>query len=255
MTFWEWLFPFGSRSRNPERYTELRAEPILSTISRLQQRIEERFPDSGLSKVCREFFNLSVRSELLVRNLTGPIWPVRIIAILAALLLFGLSVFAIYEIALHFSFSEDSILELLQSAESAVNELIFLGLALYFLISLESRLKRHSALKALHHLRSIAHIVDMHQLTKDPTHKLVRVRMDDTESSPERVLTRPELTRYLDYCSEILSLNAKIAALFAQNVDDTVVLTAVNDLEMLTQGLCGKIWQKIMILDLSENLA
>jgi len=59
------------------------------------------------------------------------------------------------------------------------------------------------------------------------------------------------LTRYLDYCSEMLALVSKIAALFAQNIEDPVVLAAVNDLESLTQGLSGKIWQKIMILDLS----
>ena len=83
-------------------------------------------------------------------------------------------------------------------------------------------------MKALHNLRSVAHIVDMHQLTKDPSHQLVTII--NTESSPVRILTREELTRYLDYCTEILSLNAKIGALFAQNVDDPIVLNAVNDL-------------------------
>ena len=51
----------------------------------------------------------------------------------------------------------------------------------------------------------------------------------------------------------MLALIAKISALFAQNIDDPVVLNAVNDLEQLTQGLSGKIWQKIMILDLAER--
>jgi hypothetical protein len=59
--------------------------------------------------------------------------------------------------------------------------------------------------------------------------------------------------RYLDYCSELLALNAKFAALFAQNTDDSVILNAVNDLELLMQGLSAKIWQKIMILDLSAE--
>ena len=97
----------------------------------------------------------------------------------------------------------------------------------------------------------MAHIVDMHQLTKDPSHQLVNLA--NTESSPVRLLTREELTRYLDYCTEVLSLNANIGALFAQNVDDPIVLNAVNDLEWLTQGLSAKIWQKIMILDLSDG--
>ena len=251
MTIWEWVFPFGNDSKQLERFTELRAKPILDTIKRLQHRIEERFPESGLSKVCKEFHLVAIRSEVLVKNLASPIWPVRIVAILAAFLLLGLVTYALYQLVTTFHFDAAGMKNLLQTAESVMNELIFLGLALFFLIGLESRIKRSSSLKALHHLRSIAHIVDMHQLTKDPTHQVVKI--SQTESSPPRVLTRPELTRYLDYCSEILSLNAKIAALFAQNVDDPVVLNAVNDLELLSQGLSAKIWQKIMILDLTDG--
>ncbi len=251
MTFREWLFPFSQESKAAERYTVLRAAPILNTIDRLCLRIEERFPDSGLSKVCREFQQLAMRSETLVGKLAGPIWPVRVVAILAALLLLALFSFASYQVVQNFQFGREGMAELLQASESVVNELIFLCLALYFLVGLEARLKRSSSLKALHHLRSVAHIVDMHQLTKDPSHQLVKIK--DTESSPVRAMSREELVRYLDYCAEILSLNAKIGALFAQNVDDTVVLSAVNDLESLTQGLSAKIWQKIMILDLSDG--
>ena len=131
--------------------------------------------------------------------------------------------------------------------------MIFLGLAVFSLLSLETRIKRHSALKSLHRLRSIAHVVDMHQLTKDPAYLLSNAKIANTESSPKRSLTRHQLMRYLDYCSELLALNSKVAALFAQNTDDSVVLSAVNDLELLVQGLSAKIWQKIMILDLSAE--
>lgn len=51
----------------------------------------------------------------------------------------------------------------------------------------------------------------------------------------------------------MLSLTGKVAALYAQNFRDTVVLSAVNELESLTTGLCRKIWQKIMILRKFEN--
>lgn len=247
----EWMLPLGRDPKIRGRFTELRAEPILNTISRLSQRIEERFPGSGLSQVCHEFFALAQRSEKLVRRLALPIWPVRIFAIMTASVLIGLVAFVFYQLIKNFQFGSEGLSELLQAAESLVNEFIFIALALFFLIGLESRIKRSAALKALHQLRSISHIVDMHQLTKDPTHQLVEI--SNTESSPTRVLSRAELTRYLDYCSEILSLNAKISALFAQNVEDPVVLNTVNDMELLSQGLSAKIWQKIMILDLSEG--
>jgi hypothetical protein len=89
----------------------------------------------------------------------------------------------------------------------------------------------------------------MHQLTKDPD-RAVRV-LADTPSSPERELGQAQLTRYLDYCSAMLSLVSKIAALYAQSLDDPVVLAAVDEVEALTSGLSNKIWQKIIILDRS----
>jgi hypothetical protein len=58
-----------------------------------------------------------------------------------------------------------------------------------------------------------------------------------------------ELSRYLDYCSEMLSLVGKIAALYVQRFDDPVVLAAVDEIEDLTTGISRKIWQKIMIIN------
>ena len=212
-------------------------------------RIAERFPESGLLQVCKEFRNLAGQSAQMAYRLGPPIWPVRLAAIAAAGLLLFVAIGAISVLMDRFSLNTDDIAELLQATEAGINELIFLGLAVFFLISLETRIKRHSALQALHRLRSIAHVVDMHQLTKDPARLLSRFQ--PMAASPARTLNRYELTRYLDYCAEMLALDSKIAALFAQNMDDPVVLAAVNDMESLTQGLAGKIWQKIMILDLT----
>lgn len=89
----------------------------------------------------------------------------------------------------------------------------------------------------------------MHQLTKGPEHALRAVA--STASSPVRTLTRPQLARYLDYCSELLALTSKLAALHAQHLHDPVVLDAVNDIETLTADLSRKIWQKITILDMA----
>ncbi len=87
----------------------------------------------------------------------------------------------------------------------------------------------------------------MHQLSKDPEAILSPTMA--TASSPHRNMTRFELARYLDYCSEMLSLSSKLAALHIQYVRDPVVIAAVNDVETLTSGLAQKIWQKIIILD------
>ncbi|AHG89165.1 hypothetical protein J421_1628 [Gemmatirosa kalamazoonensis] len=77
----------------------------------------------------------------------------------------------------------------------------------------------------------------------------VGVAREDTAASPVRTMTPPELGRYLDYCSELLSLTSKLAALFVQHFTDPVVLGAVNEIETLVTGLSGKIWQKIEMLE------
>jgi hypothetical protein len=113
--------------------------------------------------------------------------------------------------------------QLLQAVESAVQDMVFMGVGIFFLATLESRVKRRRALRQLRELRALAHIVDMHQLTF-------------------------QLARYLDYSSEMLSLISKLAALYAQRFDDAVILAAVDEVEDLTNGLARKIWQKIMVL-------
>ena len=68
-----------------------------------------------------------------------------------------------------------------------------------------------------------------------------------TPSSPVRDLGGYELKRYFDYCSEMLSVLSKLAALLVEDFDDPVTLSAVNEVENLTSGLARKIWQKIMV--------
>lgn len=124
---------------------------------------------------------------------------------------------------------------------------MFLGVAALFLANAETRIRRRRTLDALHELRSIAHLVDMHQLAKDADQFLAeRVT---AESSPRPTTMRFELSGYLDYCTEMLSLTSKVATLYVQDFQDAVVLEAVNDVENLTTGLWRKIWQKMMILD------
>jgi hypothetical protein len=56
------------------------------------------------------------------------------------------------------------------------------------------------------------------------------------------------MTRYLDYCSEMLSLTSKVAVVFGQYLDNPAVAEVVSDIERISAGLSQKIWQKIMIL-------
>ena len=125
------------------------------------------------------------------------------------------------------------------------NNLFLIGVAFLFLITMESRIKRKRAIKSLHQLRVISHVIDMHQLTKDP---YIQNSSKATKNSPVRTYTKFELQRYLDYCSEASALIGKVAALYAQSLPDEVIVSAVNEIEVLTTGLSRKIWQKIVVI-------
>ncbi len=240
--------PFFLTTNFPvSRYSELKPEYILGTLEKLRMRIDERFPGAGLGKVANELNEVALGIVQLVEQLSRPIWPIRILTFLTIGLLIGLTVWVCTLTVRYIPAGESGLVEILQGAESAINEVIFLGLAILFLATVENRIKRKAALNSLHRLRSIAHVVDMHQLTKDPASLVAE--FEKTASSPERTMTPYQLTRYLDYCAELLAINSKLAALHVQCFQDSEVLKTVDEVETLSHELSSKIWQKIMILD------
>jgi hypothetical protein len=227
-------------------YRQVDAGSVLETVGRLRDRVRERFPDSGLAKVAAELHEVTRTSASRAEWSMRPLLPVRFaIGALLLLIVVGL-VMTVLSLAGSARVHEASPFELVQTIEAGVNDLVFVAVAIFFLASLESRIKRSRLLTAIHELRALAHVIDMHQLTKSPDR--TKLSGPDTASSPERILTPFELSRYLDYCSEMLSLLGKIAALYAQCTTDSGALTAVDQIEDLTSGLSRKIWQKLMIL-------
>jgi hypothetical protein len=226
-------------------YRTLDADAVVETIRRLEQRISERFPNSGLAAVCRDLGALAGETQARSQSVARPHLSVRLAVFVAIAAAAAGLIFVAVTVKLQVGNAE--IFSVFQGVEAAANIVVLSGAALFFLITLELRLKRRTSLRDLHAFRSIAHVIDMHQLTKDPS--AVMAGAVATASSPERPMSRFELTRYLDYCSEMLSLTNKLAALYAQNLPDAVIIDAVNDIEQLTTNLSSKIWQKITILD------
>ncbi len=248
-------------SRATSTYTDpgqaplaLDPDRIVETIGALRRRIEERFPGSGLGRVCATLEGIGLRTKRRLDWVARPnLWLRTGTWLMSILLLAG---FAAAGWALIQAVRQTGIqdpLALVEAGESAIQEIVFVGIGLAFLLTAENRIKRRRALSFIRELRALAHIVDMHQLTKDP-HRLA-VPGPDTSSSPRRQLSPRELGRYLDYCSEMLSLASKVSALYAERFDDPVVLQAVDEVEALTTGLARKIWQKIIVLAEPEPLS
>jgi hypothetical protein len=234
-------------------YRAINADSVIATIARLRQRIDERFAGRGLAQVCVELADLARHGRDRVVALNTPNMAVRA-GVIAVGVLFAGSLLALLReklpvilMLLRPENEADAMMTFFQGLDSAVNIILLFGAGLFFLLRHEEREKRRIALEDLYALRSLAHVIDMHQLTKDPTTLLSPECR--TASSPRETMTPFELARYLDYCSEMLSLVAKVAALYAQDMRDPVVIESVSDLESMTTNLSRKIWQKIMIVE------
>ena len=189
-------------------YLELRADRIVETGEQLRDRIRERFPKANLGRVADELVEVAREHAVRSAVIRRPNFLIRLIGILGLAAVLFVVVLAVE--AVHPTFQDNwPLRELLGAIEAAVATVVFLGAAVVFVWNLDVRAKRARCLNALHEMRAMAHIVDMHQLTKDPH----RVHSgSDTKSSPKRTLGSQELVRYFDYCSEMLSLIGKVAA-------------------------------------------
>ncbi|MBK7578591.1 MAG: hypothetical protein IPI67_00160 [Myxococcales bacterium] len=229
----------------PATYRSLDPDQIIATVDLLARRIEERFPEASLVHVAKELTRVAQGTTARINELSRPNLGLRAGV---GFLLFGFIALlwtALRTLGLTWSIRAGT--ELIQTLDAVLEASFFIGGSILFLVTLESRLKRRRALAELHELRALAHIVDMHQLTKDPEQLLEAGPR--TESSPARTMTNFELSRYLDYSTEMLAMLGKIAALYSEHMSDPVVLSAVDEVEELTTGLSGKIWGKIALID------
>jgi hypothetical protein len=223
-------------------FRALKEEKLVETAERLTQRVGEKFPDSGLSRVAVEVAQVTQEALVRAESIRRPNWWLRGGLIALVVLVVGIFIQQVVTRADDIS----AVAQILQQLNANTGLGIYLMAAAVFIVTLERRLKRSRALQAVHELRAMAHIIDMHQLTKDPE------RVDSREAPLEvggKVMTREGMRRYLHYCTELLALISKIGQLYVQGFPDATALAAVDQFENLATGLSSKIWQKIMILD------
>jgi hypothetical protein len=225
-------------------FRRLDSGKIIETVRHLHDRIERRFPASGLGKVVGELLQVSEETVQRTLWIQKPHVPLRLTALLLSACILALLVGLLLQIR---QFKFDDYTNSVQALEASISSMVFVGATVLFFLSWENRIKRSRALRAIHELRALAHIIDMHQLTKDPESYFGKARL--TTARKLRPMSPFELNRYLDYCSDAMGLISKVAALYVQSYQDPVLLDAVDDVEDLTSGFSRKIWQKITILE------
>ena len=225
----------------------LESAPVLETVRRLESRIAARFPDRGLTRVAAELVALTAQVTRDAPDIQQRVRTVRTWTRVAAALILVATVVAV-TLGLEDAVEEgtERQFDWLFLIETTINDLVFAAIALFFLYNVPERVQRGHILDLLHRLRSLAHIVDMHQLTKDPERYSPSYTRTPYSVDPD--LEPHQMEYYLDYCSELLSLVAKTAALCAEESRDSVVLDTVSRIEQLTTSLSRNIWQKISVL-------
>ncbi len=170
-------------------YELLDAEKTVATIDRLSRRIDERFGGSGLHAVSRHLHGLAAAAGDRAAAIARPIWGLRILAtvFVGAVLLVSVAVL----IELHPSGETLSWPGLIQVLEAGIQAAVLIGLGAFFLFTIGMRIRRRRLLLALQELRAVAHIIDMHQLTKDP--ERLRVIYTPTTASPLPDMDHPEV--------------------------------------------------------------
>ncbi len=224
--------------------SKLSSKKIIETTGLLKTRIEERFPNSSLGRLCGDLKKIAKDSDKTIEVINQTNFTCRLLVFTFIVMVLGFSIFGFSRLEFKLQ-NINTVTGMLNVLDAVFNIVFLVGGAILFLVSMENRSKRKKVIQAVNTLRCMAHVIDSHQLTKDPCYvdqKVIRT----THSSPERNMDSFSLGRYLDYCSEMLSLTSKIAFLYVQDYHDPVATQSVNDLEDLTTGLSRKIWQKIM---------
>jgi hypothetical protein len=188
---------------------QLAADHVAATVGHLERRIQARFGERGLTKAARDLGHLVVSVQRQAEESHDRLRRTTLVARGVSI-----TIVAVTLAALVYSLRSVVIDGLARTAdwvplvESIINDLVFAS-------------------------------KDPEQLS--PTYA-------PTEQSIVHGLDADQLYHYLGYCSEMLSLTAKTAALCGEYSTDSVVLETISYIETLTTELSDKIWQKISLL-------
>lgn len=231
---------------------ELTHEYVGATAKRLVERVQDRFGEDDLTGIARQVSQVAVASEkrisralrvgFIIRLLT---WPLVLGSVLGVASWIG---------SLGLTIRVNDAGDLAQSLDSVFQLMLVLGAGIWFLLSIGTKVQRRSLLEALQELNKLAQVIDLVQLDKDPD-RLYFSTEQRTAKSPTlgKANTAFLLSRYLDYCAELLSVLGKVACLYRERIDDEVVLSRLGDFDRLTNQLRTNIGAKMGLISHSQS--
>jgi hypothetical protein len=219
---------------------------LIDTIGRVVAQVEAEFPKADLLQVGKSVMELAHKAEARSTAIqkTNPWLRFGIILVLA--LGFSAGFFVVNNIR-RFPDTGD-LFTMFQGLEAVLNVVILSGAAIFSIVTIETRWQRNAALKEINAVVSLIHIIDMHQLGK---HAMIAEMRNMTRNGllKEEFYTLSQINRYFDFCSDLMSLAAKITLIYEEKLPDSVISDAVTDAAQLATALSNETYQKMMLID------
>jgi hypothetical protein len=224
---------------NPNLKHRLDPAKIIQTAENLARRVSSRFPESNLAGLAADLAEIARETDERARQARQPIPLVRTAGGLAGLLgVWGLW-FLVGRIQTHLvnaNLEFDSITDLFEAADAGFNILIALAGALWFLVTIEARVKRKQALEHIGELLEFIQLIDVTQLYYTP-------ELYKSNLPPDSAQSRFDHT-YLLFCNEMLGVIGNLAPLYTRGNMDDAVWRATSDVVTLVNAIEGRLFAK-----------
>jgi hypothetical protein len=227
----QFVSPVGGKPKVDHRLDPAR---IIETADNLAQQVSDRLPQSTLAGLAADLAQIARQTDGRARNARRPILAIRFASALAAATsLIGLVYLASH---IHARWEFGTITELFEAADAGFNLVVILAGALWFLITLEARIKRKKALGSIEELREFIHVIDVTQLYYTPD--LYAPHSADSRSPLDLDHT------YLLFCTQMLGVISNLAPLYTRNAAGDSILRAAAEVEILANAISAKLLSK-----------
>lgn len=225
----------------PRATHQLDPARIIETADALAQRVERGLPGSTLAGLAAELATIARDTGRRVQEAKKPIVAIRVAsATTIVCTLLGLLYF-LRNIQSRTEFT--SVSEFLGAVDTGFNFLVALAGAMWFLATLEARLKRKVVLDHIQELREFVHVIDATQLYYTPD-----LYPQDGDASGHR--QRFDHT-YLLFCTQMLGVICNLAALYTRGEAGDSIMQSAGSVEMFSAALTSKLYGKAEFVRLS----
>jgi hypothetical protein len=214
------------------RKCRLDPERIILTADKLAINVEQALPQTTLAGLAKDLAQIARETDQRVKHAARPIYTIRLLSLLAVAGGIAAPLYLLGHLSAKWEF--ETVTDLFEAADAGFNLILLLAGALWFLFTLESRIKRNRVLEFIGELREFTHVIDVTQLYYTPD-----LYASDGQDSPSRF----DYT-YLFFCTQMLGVITNLAALYTRSAPSDSIWRAASEVETLANAIATKLVSK-----------